>query len=64
MTKEDLLALPFRDLLKALHTTQAELHRRWGIPLRTMSHWVNGDRECPPYLKQMLIDLLTEKTEC
>ena len=58
MTQEELLALPFKDMLKALHITQAELNRRWAIPLRTMGHWAAGDRECPLYLKQMLIELL------
>ena len=61
MTPDELASLPFRDLLKALHATQTELQRRWGIPLRTMSHWVNGDRPCPPYIKQMLIDLLQDE---
>ena len=58
MTQDDLLALPFRDLLKALGLKQVDLIRRWGIPQRTISHWVAGDRPCPPYIVRMLIDLM------
>ena len=61
MTPDELADLPFRDLLQELHTTQAELQRRWGIPLRTMSHWVNGDRPCPQYIRRMLIALLKDE---
>ena len=50
--------MEFRELIKYLGVTQAELNRRWGIPLRTMSHWVAGDRPCPEYIKRMLKDLL------
>lgn len=64
MTQDELLALPFRDMLKALRTKQVDLTRRWEIPVRTVAHWAAGDRPCPSYIKRMLIDLLTEKTEC
>jgi len=58
MNRNEIAELPFLEMLSALGTTQAELNRRWGIPLRTMSHWVAGDRQCPIYLRRMLIDLL------
>lgn len=58
MTPEEIADLPFREMLAALHVSQADLNRRWGIPLRTMGHWVNGDRQCPPYLQRMIVDLL------
>ena len=57
MTHDEILAVPFRDLLKAMDLTQTECCRRFEIPLRTVQHWANGDRECPPYVRLMMAEL-------
>ena len=51
---------PFRALLQDLGVKQIDLYRRWGIPLRTVSHWMAGDRPCPDYIINMLRELLKE----
>lgn len=62
MSHDKIAALPFRDMLEALNITQAELSRRWDFPLRTMSHWCAGDRQCPVYVKKMLVELIRKET--
>jgi len=57
LTHDEILAVPFRDLLKAMDLTQTECCRRFEIPLRTVQHWANGDRECPSYVRLMMAEL-------
>lgn len=57
MTHDEILAAPFRDLLKAIDLNQSECSRRFEIPLRTIAHWAAGDRECPPYVRLMMAEL-------
>ncbi len=45
---------PFRQLLNELHTTQADISRRYEIPLRTVQNWATGVNRCPPYVLSML----------
>ena len=45
---------PFRQFLADCGLTQAECSRRYEIPIRTITHWANGDRECPSYLLKLL----------
>lgn len=63
MTRDEIAALPFRDLLKALGMTQTGCSRRYDIPLRTVQHWAAGDRDCPPYVKLMIAELAGLKPE-
>ena len=58
MTPDDILALPFRDFLRALGMTQTQCSRRFDIPLRTVQHWSAGDRECPSYVRMMMAELI------
>lgn len=34
--------------------TQTAFADYFGIPLRTVQHWINGDRECPVYLLRLM----------
>ena len=47
-------ATPFSQLLDELGLTQTQLYIDSGIPMRTMGHWVKGDRDCPPYVLALL----------
>ena len=47
-------ATPFSQLLDELGLTQTQLYIDYGIPMRTMGHWVKGDRDCPPYVLALL----------
>lgn len=48
--------LPFTDLLGLLGLGQSACSRRFCIPLRTVQHWANGDRDCPDYLRLMMAE--------
>lgn len=65
MTRDEIAALPFRDLLRAMGLTQSACSRRFEIPLRTVQHWAGEDRECPIYLRLMMAELtgIYERTE-
>lgn len=28
--------------------------KRYGIPYRTLQGWIAGERECPPYVRELL----------
>ena len=38
--------------------TQAELSRRFEIPLGTLAHWEKGDRTPPVWAEKLLIDAI------
>ena len=69
MTHDEILQVPFRDLLAAMNLSQSECSRRFEIPLRTIQNWVSqapaAYRECPPYVRLMMAELagIYEKTE-
>lgn len=69
MTRDEIAALPFRDLLRAMGLTQSACSRRFEIPLRTIQNWVAyspaASRECPVYLRLMMAELtgIYERTE-
>ena len=39
--------------------TQAELSRRFEIPLGTLAHWEKGDRTPPVWAEKLLLDAIT-----
>ena len=43
--------------------TQAELSRRFEIPLGTLSHWEKGDRKPPVWAEKLLIDAINRINE-
>ena len=47
-----------KTLVKSSGMTQTAFAKRFGIPLRTLQHWIAGDRECPKYVIAMLSELL------
>ena len=57
MTHDEIITIPFRDLLKAMGLSQTECCRRFEIPWRTVAHWAAGDRPCPAYVRLMLAEL-------
>ena len=67
MTHDEILTVPFRDLLKAMDLTQAECSRRFEIPLRTIQNWAATSpvayRECPSYVRLMMAELTGIRTE-
>lgn len=52
-----------KDLCFAYGISQAELSRRFNIPLRTVEDWCAGRRTPPPYVTTMLDKLLVKETE-
>lgn len=46
------------DLLEWYSLSPAEFAQYFNIPRRTVQHWCNGDRECPPYLLAMACEIL------
>lgn len=48
---------PFKAWLTHIGMTQAECARRFNIPIRTITHWYAGDRECPAYTLAMMQEL-------
>ena len=49
----------FAELLTALGLTQTECSRRFRVPLRTVQGWKLGERECPLYIRLMMVELCT-----
>ena len=47
----------FRELLQLIHETQSSLSRRFDIPMRTVQGWALGERQCPPYVRRMILEL-------
>lgn len=46
--------MTIKDILARYRITQTELSSRYGIPLRSIQHWVKGDRECPEYVISLI----------
>lgn len=56
MPPSEITALPFRDFLSRLGLTQAELSRRYRIPIRTIENWCSGCRRCAPWVMLLLAE--------
>lgn len=48
---------PFRTLLERIGLGQTQCSTRFCINLRTVQHWANEDRTCPPYIRLMMAEL-------
>lgn len=46
--------MSFADILSTYKVSTAELHRRYGIPLRTMEDWKAGRRKAQDYVLDLL----------
>jgi len=61
VTHDEILQVPFRDLLREMGLSQTACSRRFEIPLRTIQNWVSqapaAYRECPPYVRLMMAEL-------
>lgn len=55
--------MTIRDILVATGMTQKALSQRFDIPLRTVENWATGKRECPVYIRKMMIELLKLREE-
>lgn len=40
-----------------------EFSKRYGIPYRTLQGWIGGERECPPYVRELLERAVLEDKE-
>lgn len=50
--------MTIREILTATGMTQKALAERFDIPLRTIQNWATGQRECPIYIRKMIIEIL------
>ena len=50
--------LTIREILAAANLTQAALSSRFGIPKRTIENWCAGSRDCAPYIRRMMCEIL------
>ena len=46
--------MTFRGLCQQSRMTQTAFADYFGIPLRTVQHWIKGDRDCPEYLIRLM----------
>ena len=58
----DVIRLPFRDLLAAFGIGQTACSRRFCISIKTVQRWCSASdnyaRECAPYIRLMMAELL------
>lgn len=54
----DYVDTPLRQTLMEFGISQSDCARRFGIPLRTVQNWANGERECPAYTLNMMREIL------
>ena len=50
--------LTIREILNKSGMTQVALSKRFDIPLRTVQNWATDQRECPVYIRKMIIEIL------
>jgi len=50
--------ITINDILKEHGFTNATFSHRFCIPISTVECWVSGKRECPAYLKLLILELL------
>lgn len=43
-----------KEMRALLGFTQKQFSDAYSVPMRTIQHWENGDRECPAYVLQLL----------
>lgn len=51
-----------KDLRERYQLTRAQFSDLFGIPLRTVQSWELGERSCPPWVFDMLEELLEVKS--
>lgn len=49
---------PFRDFLRMLGMSQAQMSKRFCIPLRTVQDWAGERRSCAPYIRLMMAEIV------
>lgn len=49
---------PFKALLERMGLGQTQCSIRFCINLRTVQHWANEDRVCPPYIRLMMAEAM------
>lgn len=50
--------MTIQEILKATGMTQKAMCERFDIPRRTLQNWVLGQRECPIYIRKMIMEIL------
>lgn len=46
--------MTIKELCTRSGMNQSQFARYFGIPLRTVQHWHEGTRACPPYLLELM----------
>ena len=52
--------MTIKEICQKYNLGQTALSRRFGIPLRTVQQWYAGDRNPPPYVVDMITEILQE----
>ena len=55
------MIMDIKEIRAILNWTQKEFCKYYGIPLRTLQHWENGDRKPPKYLINIILENLKLK---
>ena len=54
------MAMNVKNIREMSGLSQAEFSRKYGLPLRTLSHWEKGDREAPGWALLLLDRVVRE----
>lgn len=50
-----------KEIIKQTGLTQLAFSKRFDIPLRTISSWCTGERDCAEYIRKMMCEILNIK---
>lgn len=50
--------MTIKEARKQAGLTQAEMSKKFGIPVRTISNWESGSRKCIDYVERLIIEKL------
>ena len=50
--------MSLKDMIYEAGYNQSTFAIRFCVPLRTVQHWCNGDRECPLYFKMAVAEIM------
>jgi DNA-binding transcriptional regulator YiaG len=56
--------MKIKELRERYQLTRSQLSELFGIPLRTVQSWELEDRACPPWVFDMMEELLEVKSGC
>ena len=56
--------MEFKELFESSGMKLTEFGRFFGIPYKTLQHWVHGERKCPDYLLELMAYKLNNEMWC